>query len=284
MRAFLSSADGWVRAALAQLFHSRLFLIGIVEFELLLGLLLLSGFLPRLTYAWSLLCFGGFALVSLYKALSGDASCGCLGRVPVNPWYTFGLDTCAVLALLRRRPRNYPSMSERHARGLRPLPFFVTVWLTLAAPLGLWAVTPPGSAATDLGDIFADGKTVILKPERWLGKRLPLLDYIDIRDRLADGEWTVVLYRHDCPRCREQLSKYDASWTEPFCNAQSEGLAFIDIAPPERDGPQWLPNGGVAVFGRLTGVTEWFAVTPCTLRLTGGAVLSVKLAPALTCI
>ena len=88
-----------MRAVLAPLLHSRTFLIGIVEFELLLGLLLLSGILPRLTWAASLLCFGGFALASLYKALSGDASCGCFGKLPVNPWYTVGLDSVAVASI-----------------------------------------------------------------------------------------------------------------------------------------------------------------------------------------
>jgi len=73
-------------ASLAPLLHSRPCLIGVVECELLFGLVLLSGILPRLTWALSLLCFGGFALISLYKGISGDATCGCFGRVPVNPW------------------------------------------------------------------------------------------------------------------------------------------------------------------------------------------------------
>jgi hypothetical protein len=128
-----------------------------VEFELLLGLLLVSGILPRLTWASSLVCFGGFALVSLYKALSGDASCGCFGRVPVKPWYTFALDTASVLALFHWRPAEYANGAEPRARGLRPLLRITAVWLTLGAAIGLPAVMARQSAPGDLGEVSAVG-------------------------------------------------------------------------------------------------------------------------------
>ena len=86
------------------LLTSRWFLIAAVEFELVFGLWLLLGLYPRRTWQVALLCFGGFACVSLSKALSGDSSCGCFGKVPVNPWYTLLLDLAAVAALLYRRP------------------------------------------------------------------------------------------------------------------------------------------------------------------------------------
>ena len=81
------------------LFTSRWFLIGVVEFELFFGLWLLCGLYPRRTWAAALLCFGGFACVSLYKALSGEVTCGCFGTVPVNPWYAVVFDCAAIAAL-----------------------------------------------------------------------------------------------------------------------------------------------------------------------------------------
>ncbi|MBN2022776.1 MAG: hypothetical protein JW809_08260 [Pirellulales bacterium] len=81
----------------AGLLDSRWVLIATVEFELFFGLWLLAGLLPRLTWAAAIGCFVLFAGVSLHKALSGAASCGCFGRVEVNPWYTCTLDV--------RRPR-----------------------------------------------------------------------------------------------------------------------------------------------------------------------------------
>ena len=49
---------------------------------------------------------------------------------------------------------------------------------------------------------------MILEPKTWVGKRLSILDNINIGGQLAKGEWLVVLYREDCPRCREELPRY----------------------------------------------------------------------------
>jgi len=84
---------------------SRRVLIVAVELELLFGLWLVANVWPKRTWAAALGCFGLFACVSLYRALLGYSSCGCFGRISVNPWYTVGLDCAALAALLRFRPR-----------------------------------------------------------------------------------------------------------------------------------------------------------------------------------
>jgi hypothetical protein len=77
------------------LLDSRWLLIGVVEFELFFGLWLLAGIWPKRTCAAALGCFTLFTCVSLYKALSGYATCGCFGRVPVNRSpNTQGVRTC----------------------------------------------------------------------------------------------------------------------------------------------------------------------------------------------
>ena len=60
-------------------------LILLVECELALGLWLVSGLLPRLAWLTALACFSFFCVVTLYKALTGAASCGCFGAVRVPP-------------------------------------------------------------------------------------------------------------------------------------------------------------------------------------------------------
>ena len=68
------------------LFHARWFNICVVEFELAFGIWLIFGLLPRLTWLATVGLFTVFGGVSLYKALSGEASCGCFGAAQVNPW------------------------------------------------------------------------------------------------------------------------------------------------------------------------------------------------------
>ena len=79
------------------LLDSRWLLMVTVEFELFFGIWLLANIWAKPTWAAALACFGVFTCVSLCKALSGHASCGCFGRVPVNPWYTGGLDLAVIV-------------------------------------------------------------------------------------------------------------------------------------------------------------------------------------------
>lgn len=78
------------------LLHTRWFNICVVEFELAFGIWLIFGLLPRLTWLATVGLFTVFGGVSLYKALSGEASCGCFGAAQVNPWITMGLDMTIV--------------------------------------------------------------------------------------------------------------------------------------------------------------------------------------------
>jgi hypothetical protein len=86
------------------LLHARWFNILVVEFELFFGIWLIVGMLPKLTWLATIGCFSVFALVSLCKALSGEASCGCFGTVTVNPWITAVADIVIIGFLLRFRP------------------------------------------------------------------------------------------------------------------------------------------------------------------------------------
>jgi hypothetical protein len=66
-----------------------------VEAEFALGLWLLVGFKPKLARSVSLICFAMFLIAALFQAGSGKSSCGCFGKVEVNPWYTATLLTGA---------------------------------------------------------------------------------------------------------------------------------------------------------------------------------------------
>lgn len=68
--------------------ESWLFLVIQVPLELSLGIWLVSGLFRKAGWILAVMCFAGFIIVTLYKALAGEVSCGCFGRVDVNPWIT----------------------------------------------------------------------------------------------------------------------------------------------------------------------------------------------------
>lgn len=72
--------------------------LALADLEILFGAWLVLGLYPRLTRLLSLGLFTALFLVSLRQALSGEASCGCFGKLPVRPLYTLVLDAAAVLA------------------------------------------------------------------------------------------------------------------------------------------------------------------------------------------
>jgi hypothetical protein len=105
------------------------------EWELVLGLWLISGAAPRLSWLAALVTFAAFAAVSGYLGWVGVASCGCFGAVEASPWWAFGVDVAAVALLAVGRPAGQP-----------PAPHFLRA-------AGLWA----GGVALACGLLAAAG-------------------------------------------------------------------------------------------------------------------------------
>ena len=193
------------------LLNSRWFLMATVEFELFFGLWLLAGVFPRSTQVVAIGCFALFGFVSLWKALGGEATCGCFGNMSVNPWLTASFDWVIVISLLCCRPKGLtaPFNVDFKQVGVRLVGVFA-IWLLVGVPAGFAMGGYPEATLSDAGTIIGDGKIIILKPETWTGKRFPLLGQIDIGDRLSNGLWLVLLHSHNCSACREAASGYES--------------------------------------------------------------------------
>ncbi len=115
------------------LFSSPRWQILLIESETLLGLWLISGFAPQGAWLMALVAFTLMACFSLHLGIAGESSCGCLGKVSLKPWYSFGLDVAAVAGLLVWRPVDFS------VRALRDewLPRFLRPGLHLASGVGL---------------------------------------------------------------------------------------------------------------------------------------------------
>jgi thiol-disulfide isomerase/thioredoxin len=114
------------------------------------------------------------------------------------------------------------------------------------------------------------GKIVILEPLQWIGKRLPILSSVDVKDQIATGDWTVVLYHSDCPACREAMPTFEQQ-------ARSGApVATIEMPPYAAADSELVPPSSACLRGRLSDKREWFATTPVVMRVRDGTVVSAR--------
>jgi hypothetical protein len=246
----------------AGVWSSRAVRIGAVEAEGFLALWLLSGLWRRGARWGALAAFHVFFTLSLSGALAGEESCGCFGRVAIDPRWTAALDLAAILALWRWRPPEDPRWPiGSHSRRVAA---FLLLFLVAGVPGGI-------VLAGRWPEIEADGAVVVLKPEQWVGRHCPLLPYTDIGEELSQGRWVVVLYRHDCPHCREVVPLYEAQARGAATDPAALRIAFLSVPP--HGAPLWkFATGSGCRQGRLSASKEWFGGTPAVLRLQDGVV------------
>ncbi|NQT16619.1 MAG: hypothetical protein HQ582_27920 [Planctomycetes bacterium] len=259
------------------LLHARWLLIGLVEFELFFGLWLLAGVLPKATWRLALACFTCFTAVSLFKALSGEASCGCFGRVPVNPWYTFTLDMAAVMALSYWRPNKGGAVVGGRVRSQSfRLGGVALASLLLGITLALTMGSHSAATLSSTGEILGDSEFVVLEPEQWIGKRFPLLEYIDIGSEISCENCILLLYHYDCANCQEAIEKYEALSLELAVESERSRVALIEMPPYGPAGDSSTTRNTPCMRGRLDAGKEWFVETPLVLHLREGKVSSVS--------
>jgi hypothetical protein len=253
------------------IFHSRWFNVLVVEFELFFGLWLVFGFLPKLTRLVAIGCFSTFTIVSLYKALSGEMSCGCFGSVEVNPWITMLLDLVIVTLLIFFRPCESIGIAWLHYKNLSKqyvkLNIFVVIWLIIASVVTFMMLSVKENDYAELGKEFigAGGKkTILLVPDKWKGKKFPLLPYIEpieIQNELIYGKWIVVLYHKNCPKCKEVIDSLIAGKTKNWIG--------IEVSPTKIE-------SGINKVVKLRGIPYWDTDTPCEIFLVDGIVDRVE--------
>ena len=253
------------------LFENRWFLIAAVEFELLLAIWLLAGNYPKVPWVVALALFSAYTFISVYKVLTGHASCGCFGGVQVNPWYTSVLNCLTVLSLLRWRPKEADRQFV-HQLFKRPVGVFL-VWIAVGLPAAFAMSNYTDTTISDAGEIIGDGKIVVLRPDTWVGKRFPLLGHIDVGNRLTSGLWLVLLHRHDCSACRKAVSEYEELAQYFAMKSGCPAIAIIECPPFARitsavPETEW-------VGGRLSDALEWRLSGPTSVLIEAGQVRNV---------
>ena len=52
------------------------------------------------------------------------------------------------------------------------------------------------SPSVESEELVAEGQTIRLAPDEWVGRAFPLARYMDGGERLKSGEWAVMAYRN----------------------------------------------------------------------------------------
>jgi hypothetical protein len=111
----------------------------------------------------------------------------------------------------------------------------------------------------------------VLEPETWVGKKLPILEYIDIGKQLETGIWLVLFHHHDCPDCAAAVARYQEIARGLAGNEDFLQIALIEV-PPYGQGQ--VSRNSPCVPGRLVDTKDWFVTTPAVALLTDGQVTS----------
>ncbi|MCY2954569.1 MAG: hypothetical protein NTU53_21785 [Planctomycetota bacterium] len=251
------------------LFARRPFLIAAVEFEVLLGLCLLCGLWPKAVWGVTLLCFAAFSCITLYKLLSGQNSCGCFGRLTVNPRYTLMLDVAALLTLALFRPENVGATGRSRAQIIA----CATIAMAMGIPGGIAMGTYTPAILSDKADLNNGASRVVLEPQRWIGKPFPLLKHINIGPELSRGKCLVLFYHYDCPECRQVIPRLIEDLSGNSETANVYRVFFIEVPPYGVLPGQSSAKSRNHAFGRLSDRTEWFVQTPTAVVLRDGMVI-----------
>jgi hypothetical protein len=136
------------------------------------------------------------------------------------------------------------------------------------------AVSGPGASTVD--GIIEGRNYTFLEPQKWIGKRFPLLPRISVGEQLVSGKWTVVLYHHNCPNCRTALPEFMRTAEKSAMARDRRRMALIEIPPyaPSDDNP--VSGTSACLIGRLPEEKTWLVRTPTVISLVDGEVKAVS--------
>lgn len=116
----------------------------------------------------------------------------------------------------------------------------------------------------------------VLEPKKWMSSQLPLLEYIDIGETLAEGKWIVLFYNHDCKGCREEIKRYEDSAKSLIGVPNVPRIAFVEMPPYAKPGESFLSSKTPCSVGRLSDAKKWFVQTPQIITINDGQVTKVR--------
>lgn len=101
---------------------------------------------------------------------------------------------------------------------------------------------------------------VVLYPQDWIGKRLPLLEYIDAPKDVSQGNWTLIFYKADCSKCEKHFDKLKKQ--NDFQKNSGSNIVCLEIGRLPENALRHRFDDGIWYWGNLKPVKKWFVETP----------------------
>lgn len=135
--------------------------VAVVEWELILGLWLLTGAVPVAARIACFITFLAFAGVSFYLGMIGQASCGCFGAIQASPWHAFAFDVGILILLILSKfmPKDRTLANQQIGRHAAGLVGGVILCLGLATGMGSVVFGSPNAALA-----YLRGESVTVRP------------------------------------------------------------------------------------------------------------------------
>jgi hypothetical protein len=240
----------------------------LIMYEACLGSMLAAGVLARLV-RWRAICtFGLFFVAGVHGFVSGDASCGCLGHWSPPVGVMLVVNAGAIISLRFMTPRIPTTGVALRSRLLCVTAIIVLVAITDVG-MSFWRSSRSIDLDTNLHDV-APGSIVVLHPEDWIGRRLPLLGAIEIDADLGHGDWVVFVSSPGCARCDAVPMTVRGLRDALDSIEDSTQIAIVQI-PPHR-APRGVHQQLPSAQGALNDDLIWIAEAPITLRLCNSVV------------
>lgn len=198
----------------------------------------------------TLVVFGAFTGYALRAAQDGRASCGCLGSVPVSPWFMLVVDGLAVGLLTTTADRR--AWPRRLAAA------------AAAGAVGWWVSVPPSLPSQN----SQEGEWRVA-----VGERIPGEVVDGLPSGIERGEWTLVFYRDDCKECQRLLQRLAVAVQRREARLALDRFVLVRVAGFGGASPRGLPHPLAMAWQART---EAWVGTPLVAGLREGRVAWVE--------
>ena len=246
-----------------QILGSSWVTVAVIAFEFCLAIWFLSDMARKFASFVLIATYAVFSILNIISLIKSENACGCLGVFEVHPVVMLCIDVAIFGGLVSPffLPRKGSSSQLRQIK-----PSKVGIGLVFACGIisfSIGLIYHPKMAKANTVEQVTTSKLIVIETDDWKGQEFPISDWVNSYSMISEGEWKVVLYRENCPKCCAYIE-------DLLKSSQKHRLAFIRF-PPYKDDPfvlSRLEHTWLTVSDEI----DWFIDGPKSFLLVNGIV------------